>query len=163
MNYKLLIFDNLKHLFHTLLFLILISLFLACNGDSKNREAELSRKETELAKKETELLKKELEMSKDDYSNQKSNAVTPIPSQSTSPKVKEHKPVGREGCDSGHWINSVSDDGDIIKLEDGSIWKVDSVDTIISTLWLPVTDVIVCDDKIINTDDNESVSVTKLK
>ena len=27
-------------------------------------------------------------------------------------------------CESGNWIESVSDDGDIIKLSDGSVWEV---------------------------------------
>ncbi|MGI9056479.1 MAG: hypothetical protein ACR2F2_11835 [Pyrinomonadaceae bacterium] len=164
MNHNIL-FGNLKHLFHILLLLTVASLFWACDNASENREIELSRKETELAKKETELVKKELEMSKGNVSNQTSNGAIQTPSQPTPslPKVKGRKTVGRTGCDSGHWIDSVSEDGNIIKLEDGSIWEVDSVDTIISTLWLPITEVMVCDDKIINTDDNESVSVTQLK
>jgi hypothetical protein len=66
-------------------------------------------------------------------------------------------------CDDGHWIDSVIDDGSIIKLEDGSIWQVDDTDTVDSALWLPVTDVIVCDDKIINSDDNESVHATRIR
>ena len=70
---------------------------------------------------------------------------------------------GSSGCDDGHWIDSVMDDGGIIKLEDGSVWQVDDVDTVDSALWLPVTDVIVCDDKIINTDDNETVHATRLR
>jgi hypothetical protein len=56
----------------------------------------------------------------------------------------------------------VSDDGDIIKLEDGSIWEVDAGDTVDSALWLPTTNVIVCEDKLINTDDNEKIGATRL-
>lgn len=67
------------------------------------------------------------------------------------------------GCEDGHWVDSVSDDGTIVKLEDGSVWEVDSVDAIDSALWLPTTDVIACDDKLINTDDNESVSASRLR
>ena len=67
------------------------------------------------------------------------------------------------GCESGHWIDSVSGDGEIVKLEDGSIWQVDSVDTIDSALWLPTTDIVACDDKLINTDDNETVLATRLR
>ena len=55
------------------------------------------------------------------------------------------------------------DDGKLIKLEDGSLWRVDDTDTIDSALWLPVTDVVVCDDKIINTDDDESVHAIKIR
>jgi len=57
----------------------------------------------------------------------------------------------------------VSSDGTIVKLEDGSVWEVDSVDAIDSALWLPTTEIITCDDKLINTDDNEKVSARRLK
>lgn len=67
------------------------------------------------------------------------------------------------GCESGHWIESVSNDGQIVKLEDGSIWEVDAVDTIDSALWLPITDIVACDDKLINADDNETVSATRIR
>jgi len=66
-------------------------------------------------------------------------------------------------CESGHWIDTVSDDGKIIKLEDGSIWEVDDVDTVTTSLWLPTTEIVECDDKLINTDDGESVSARRLK
>lgn len=67
------------------------------------------------------------------------------------------------GCESGHWVDSVSDDGDIVKLEDGSVWEIAAVDTVDSMLWLPTTDIIACDDKLINTEDNETVEATRLK
>lgn len=70
---------------------------------------------------------------------------------------------GLSGCESGHWVESVSNDGQIVKLEDGSIWEVDTVDAIDSALWLPTTDIITCDDKLINTDDNETVSARRLR
>ena len=67
------------------------------------------------------------------------------------------------GCESGHWVESVSTDGQIVKLEDGSIWEVDAVDAIDSALWLPITDIVACNDKLINTDDNETVSATPIR
>lgn len=67
------------------------------------------------------------------------------------------------GCEAGHWIESVSADGQIIKLEDGSIWEVDPVDVIYSALWLPLTDIVVCGDKLINIDDNESVYARRIR
>lgn len=67
------------------------------------------------------------------------------------------------GCEDGHWIDSVSDDGTIVKLEDGSVWMVDSVDAIDSAMWLPTTDIISCGDRLINTDDNETVSARRLR
>jgi hypothetical protein len=67
------------------------------------------------------------------------------------------------GCEAGHWIDSVAADGGIIKLEDGSIWEVDAVDVIYSMLWLPITDIVVCGDKLINTDDNETVAARRIR
>lgn len=71
--------------------------------------------------------------------------------------------IGSSGCETGHWIESVSDDGQIIKLEDGSIWEVDDVDTVDSALWLPTTDIVSCDGKLINTEDDETVSAKRLR
>lgn len=71
--------------------------------------------------------------------------------------------VRSSGCESGHWIDSVSAEGEIVKLEDGSIWQVDAIDTIDSALWLPTTDIVACDDKLINTEDNETVSATRIR
>lgn len=141
-------------------------LSISCIGTTPtdNREVELSHKEAELAKKEAELLKKELETTKSEIANRNSNVGEPkLDRQKSKPPARVQPVAPQAECDSGHWIQSVSSDGSIIKLEDGSIWKVDSVDTVISSIWLPVTDVVVCDDKIINTDDNESVGVSRLR
>jgi len=67
------------------------------------------------------------------------------------------------GCESGHWVDSVSDDGQIVKLEDQSIWQIDAGDAIDSALWLPTTDIVACGDKLINTEDNETVSATRIR
>lgn len=61
-------------------------------------------------------------------------------------------------CEDGHWIESASDDGEIIVLEDGSVWEVDSIDTVTSSLWLPLSSILICDGRLINTDDDEMVS-----
>src|SRR6516165_6956470 len=60
-------------------------------------------------------------------------------------------------CERGHWIDAVLDDGNLIKLEDGSLWEVDPIDTITSSIWLPVSNIIVCGSRLINEDDNETV------
>jgi hypothetical protein len=62
----------------------------------------------------------------------------------------------------GHWIQSIDGNGRIIRLEDGSMWRVDDIDTITSAIWLPVSEVLVCETKIIGVDDGESVAVTRL-
>ena len=49
------------------------------------------------------------------------------------------------GCEHGHWVDAVLKDGEIVKLEDGSIWRVDDADTVDSSLWLDTDDVTVCD------------------
>lgn len=54
-------------------------------------------------------------------------------------------------------------DGKIIKLEDGSLWEVDDVDIVTTSIWLPVSEVIVCGGKMINVDDGETVQVTPVQ
>lgn len=79
------------------------------------------------------------------------------------PRAAPSRSGGYSGCETGHWVESVSSDGQIVKLEDGSIWEVDAVDAIDSALWLPTTEIIACDDKLINTDDNETVSARRIR
>jgi hypothetical protein len=81
------------------------------------------------------------------------------------PQVRSGRSVSRSGCEADHSIEFVSEDGTIIKLEDGSVWEVDDADSVVSSIWLPTSEVVVCEEKgtLINTDDNESVSVRRLK
>jgi len=72
------------------------------------------------------------------------------------------RPTNKKKCVSGHWIEAVMSDGEILKLEDGSLWEVDAVDVIETSLWLPMSDVVVCSGKIINTDDNEAVAAERI-
>jgi hypothetical protein len=67
------------------------------------------------------------------------------------------------GVDDNHWINSVGDDGNIIKLEDGSVWKINPVDTAYTAIWIPATDILVKESdnpsypySLINKDDDET-------
>jgi hypothetical protein len=69
----------------------------------------------------------------------------------------------RGGCESGHWVDSVSNSGATVKLEDGSVWRIDSVDQIDTALWLPTTDIIACPDKLINTEDNETATAIRVR
>jgi hypothetical protein len=58
----------------------------------------------------------------------------------------------------------VLDDGTVIKLDDGSLWKVDTTDSITASLWLATSDVLVCDDsRIVNVDDEETVHVHRIR
>jgi len=61
------------------------------------------------------------------------------------------------------FIESVEGDGKVIKLNDGSMWEVDDVDTVDTSIWLPADEVVLCDGKIINTDENESAGVTPIR
>jgi hypothetical protein len=70
---------------------------------------------------------------------------------------------GHSGCAGGHWVDSVSSDGAIVKLEDGSVWEVDAADAVDSALWLPTTEIVACDDKLVDTDDSETVSARRLR
>jgi hypothetical protein len=69
----------------------------------------------------------------------------------------------RGKCESGLSIESVEGDGKVIKLDDGSLWEVDDVDTVDTSLWLPPSEVVLCDGRMINTDENESADVTPIR
>jgi hypothetical protein len=79
-----------------------------------------------------------------------------------APSVNSSGPYG--GVGSGHWIMSNDKDGAIITLEDGSIWQINTVDQVDTSLWLPVTDITVVRARspigdyqyeLINTEDHE--------
>ena len=65
-----------------------------------------------------------------------------------------------QACDE-HYIKSIADGGRIIILDDGSVYK--SLDSVTSSIWLPISEVLVCDDKMINTDDGETINVIQLR
>jgi hypothetical protein len=75
------------------------------------------------------------------------------------------KPAYR-GANGKHWIDN-NMDGEIIVLEDDSVWAVDSLDRVDALLWLPTDDITVLqsnkgspgyDYMLVNTDDKESVN-----
>jgi len=66
-------------------------------------------------------------------------------------------------CEPGHWIDTVSDDGEIVILEDGSVWEIDADDSSTSAGWTSSDDIVACDDKLINTDEKETVSATRIR
>ena len=68
-----------------------------------------------------------------------------------------------QDCEDGHWIESVLADGRLIRLEDGSLWQVDEIDMVTSSIWLPVSDIVICGNKLINEDDNESVRARRVR
>lgn len=68
-----------------------------------------------------------------------------------------------DSCDEDT-IKSVSSDGSILVMISGAVYEVDSVNRVDTQIWLPSDDVLICDDEIINKDENgEKASVKKLK
>jgi len=64
---------------------------------------------------------------------------------------------------SSDYIKSKASDGSVVILESGDAWEIDQIDRITSRLWLPMDDVIVCDnDSIIHKDDGEKVGAKKI-
>ena len=66
-------------------------------------------------------------------------------------------------CEDGHWIFSVSGGGEIVVLEDRSVWQVDAIDRIDSGLWLVTEEIVICGSTMINTDIGDRVTATRLK
>jgi hypothetical protein len=56
---------------------------------------------------------------------------------------------------------SVLSDGEVIVLDDGSVWHTD--DTATAGTWTAGSDIAVCSDKLINLDDEEEVDVNRLR
>ncbi len=50
------------------------------------------------------------------------------------------------GCDSGLYLRSVSGQGEIVSLDDGSTWRVLKVHRVHSRQWLPTDKVTLCED-----------------
>lgn len=84
------------------------------------------------------------------------------------PKRIAERPAKKPVLGGRHWIEDVSDDGAVVILEDGTIWRVDIVDQIDTMLWLPISDVLVRPSRVlgiyemINLDDKEVVLVEYL-
>ena len=74
------------------------------------------------------------------------------------------------GVNSSHTLDGVMDDGNLIKLDDDSLWQVSPIDAIDSALWLPPSDITVIEGnepgypyKLVNTDDNETVNARLIR
>lgn len=70
-------------------------------------------------------------------------------------------PSAPSDCDSGHWVESVSSNGEVVRLEDGSVWRVSAADISDTLLWLPTEDISVCDGRLINTDSGDAVTASR--
>ena len=47
------------------------------------------------------------------------------------------------GVGGGHWVKEKVGNGEMVILEDGSIWEISSIDRIYTALWLPITNITV--------------------
>jgi len=69
-----------------------------------------------------------------------------------------------------HWIQKVIDNGKYILLEDKSLWEISPIDVIYTSIWLPITNIVIVESKnpsypyfLINTDDGEKVEAKLIK
>ena len=67
-----------------------------------------------------------------------------------------------ESCDSSE-VATVSSNGQIVRLDDGSVWFVDPADAIDSHLWLPGDTVSICAFGLLHHDDGEVVGATPVR
>jgi hypothetical protein len=66
-------------------------------------------------------------------------------------------------CVGGHWVDTLSDDGTTVTLEDGSVWAIDDGDEVDTTLWRPNTGVVACSDRLLNTDNRHVASAHRVR
>ncbi len=86
-------------------------------------------------------------------------------------QLNEQKRKLNEMIDSdNHWIQKVIDNGKYIILEDKSLWEISPIDVIYTSIWLPITNIIIVGSKnpsypyyLINTDDGEKVEAKLIK
>lgn len=87
------------------------------------------------------------------------------------PPVQKHEILESAydlNTEDGHWLKSNIGDGKYLLLEDGTLYEVDPIDRIDSSLWLPLSNLKIVYDGglydylIINTDDEESVHAKKV-
>jgi len=86
-------------------------------------------------------------------------------------KSRQDKAKAYAGVGPGHWVKKVIDRGNMVLLEDRSLWEVAAIDRINTMLWLPITSITVTEARVpvgefkyvlINTDDGETAHVKYL-
>jgi hypothetical protein len=102
---------------------------------------------------------------------ERQNAVA---AQSAQTPAGARRPRGKGGIyitpSDGHWVEQVFANGEMIKLEDGSIWRVSPLDTTSSVNWSAASEITIDDGEellypyiLVNTSDNELVNARLLK
>jgi hypothetical protein len=88
--------------------------------------------------------------------------VVPVPVPQAPRYYYESAPLG-SGCEDDS-IDTVGDDGSIIEMLSGKVYRVADVDTPTSTLWLTAEEVLICGSRIINKDnDGETVDAERVR
>ena len=72
-------------------------------------------------------------------------------------------PAHAAPCDGGHMIDSVTGDGSVVVLEDGSVWSIDAADQPDVAAWTEATAIAVCDGSLVNEDDHETADAEELR
>lgn len=81
----------------------------------------------------------------------------------TGPMTPIDVPISNGNCDDDA-IQTVGHDGEILVMMTGAVYKVDASDVSTSAIWLSTDDVLICDDKIVNKDENgESVDAHRVR
>lgn len=68
-------------------------------------------------------------------------------------------------CEDGSWVSSVSSGGEIVILDDNSVWEIDAVDRVETSVWTLSDNIVTCEeeDALINTDTGDKVSARKIR
>ena len=72
-------------------------------------------------------------------------------------------PAHAASCDGGHMVDSVTGDGSVVVLEDGSVWNIEAADQPDVAAWTEATGIAVCDGFLVNEDDHETADADELR
>jgi hypothetical protein len=61
-----------------------------------------------------------------------------------------------------NWIKFKADDGSIIILDDGTVWKIDQLDRFNSAFWMRLDNIVVDDGALINIDKCEQIDAVQI-
>lgn len=66
-------------------------------------------------------------------------------------------------CVNGHRVASIGGNGEVVALEDGSLFEVERSDRVDTMLWLPNEEVLTCGRKLANMDAGDAVLATRIR
>src|SRR5262245_11229030 len=72
--------------------------------------------------------------------------------------------IGQAGaCESGYWLANVSEDGLRIELDDGSVWRVESIEGVLTVHWQRGTAISLCEEELVNVENDEAVVAERIR